>query len=227
MARTLNPATHAVRRDAFLDAAMRLVQAKGYEALSIQEVIDEVGASKGAFYHYFGSKADLLEAIVERMADGIQLAWDELSKRPGSTAAQRLHDLFATTAQWKNARRDLVLAVLEGWLNDSNAVVRDKLRALVRRRMKPMLVPILQQGIDDGEFTITDPDGTADVIVTMILGGQEEATELFVASQAGRVTLAEVTDHFEAYAEALTRILGYRAGRLSLVDPPTLRLWFG
>jgi hypothetical protein len=40
------------------------------------------------------------------------------------------------------------------------------------------------------------------------------------------VTLAEVTDHFEAYAEALTRILGYRAGRLSLVDPPTLRLWF-
>jgi hypothetical protein len=62
--------------------------------------------------------------------------------------------------------------------------------------------------------------------VTMILGGQEAATDLFVASQAGRVTYEDVVRHFDAYADALTRILGYRAGRLSLVDPPTLRLWF-
>lgn len=206
---------------------MRLIQAKGYEALSIQEVIDEVGASKGAFYHYFGSKADLLEGVVERMAVAIEATWNELLERPGVSAAQQLHDMFTTTAQWKNARRELVLAVLEGWLNDSNAVVRDKLRQLVRRRMKPTLVRILSQGIADGEFTATDPDGTADVLVTMILGGQEEATDLFVASQAGRVTFDDVVRHFEAYDEALTRILGYRAGRLSLVDPPTLRLWFG
>ena len=209
-----------------MDVAMRLIQVKGYEALSVQDVIDEVGASKGAFYHYFGSKADLLEAVVERMAVAIEGAWNQLLERPGVSAAQQRHDMFATTAQWKNARRDLVLAVLEGWLNDSNAVVRDKLRQLVRRRMKPTLVRILRQGIADGEFTATDPDATADVIVTMILGGQEDATDLFVASQAGRVTYEEVVRHFEAYDEALTRILGYRAGRLSLVDPPTLRLWF-
>ncbi|MBI3751143.1 MAG: TetR/AcrR family transcriptional regulator [Chloroflexi bacterium] len=227
MARLLNPATHAVRRDAFMDVATRLIQAKGYEALSIQEVIDAVGASKGAFYHYFGSKADLLEAVVERMADAIQVTWDEVLEGPAASAAQQLHDLFAATAQWKNARRDLVLAVLEGWLNDSNAVVRDKLRQLVRRRMQPMLVRIIRHGIESGEFSVSDPEGTADVIVTLIIGGQEEATDLFVASQAGRATYDEVARHFEAYADALTRILGYRAGRLSLVDPPTLHLWFG
>ena len=227
MARTLDPASHAVKRDAFMDVAMRLVQVKGYEALSIQEVIDDVGASKGAFYHYFGSKADLLEAVVERMADAIQLTWDELMARPGIPAAERLHDMFTSTARYKNARRELVLVVLEGWLNDSNAVVRDKLRQIVRRRMKPMLVRILRQGIEDGDFTATDPESTADVIVTMILGAQDEAAELFVASQAGLVTYDQVARHFEAYEEALNRILGYRAGRLSLVDPPTLRLWFG
>lgn len=227
MARTLNPATHAVRRDAFVDVTQRLVQAKGYEALSVRDVIDEVGASKGGFYHYFGSKADLLEAVVERMADGVEASWDEVLKAPGVPAVQRLHDVFAVTAQWKNARRELVLAVLEGWLGDHNAIVRDKLRHLVRARMKPMLVPILEQGLAEGSFTGIDPDPTAEVVITMILGGQEEAAQLFVARQAGRVSFDDVVRHFDAYAVALARVLGYPVGRLSLVDTSTLELWFG
>ncbi len=67
MARTLDPAAHALRRDEFVDAAQRLIAAKGYEALSIQDLLDDLGASKGAFYHYFGSKSDLLGAVVDRM----------------------------------------------------------------------------------------------------------------------------------------------------------------
>ena len=38
MARTINPHSHAVRRDAFLDATQRLTLTKGYEAFSIQDV---------------------------------------------------------------------------------------------------------------------------------------------------------------------------------------------
>ena len=49
MVRTVDPAAHAVRREAFLDAAQRLIQTKGYGLLSIQDVIDDVSASKGAF----------------------------------------------------------------------------------------------------------------------------------------------------------------------------------
>ena len=68
MARTLNATIYAVRRDAFVDVAQRLIQAKGYQQMSIQDVLDELDASRGAFYHYFDSKADLLEAVVERLA---------------------------------------------------------------------------------------------------------------------------------------------------------------
>ena len=49
MARTLDPVAHAVRRDAFLDAAEALIRAKGYDEMSIQDVLDAVGASRGAF----------------------------------------------------------------------------------------------------------------------------------------------------------------------------------
>jgi AcrR family transcriptional regulator len=66
MARTVNATLHTVRRVAFLDVAQRLVQAKGYQEMSLQDVLDEVDASKGAFYHYFDSKQALLEAVIER-----------------------------------------------------------------------------------------------------------------------------------------------------------------
>ena len=90
MARTLDPESHVVRRDAFLDVAQRLIQTKGYDAFSIQDVLDEVGASKGAFYHYFGSKGDLLEAMVERMADGVEASWEEVLTRADLSALGRL-----------------------------------------------------------------------------------------------------------------------------------------
>jgi AcrR family transcriptional regulator len=225
MARTRNPETHAVRRDAFVEVAGRLIATRGYDAFSIQDVLDELGASKGAFYHYFGSKGDLLEAVVERMADAVQASWGDVMARTDLTAAQRLQAIFETSAQYRNARRDLSLAILEAWLADTNAVTRDKLRTMVRSRMSTVLATIIREGVAAGEFAATDPEGTANVVVALLLGGQEDAAELFLARQANTIPFDEVERHFAAFNEALGRILGV-PGSLSLTDPPTLRLWF-
>src|SRR5215468_5283073 len=57
----------AVRRTEILDAAQYLITTKGYEQMTIQDILDRLQISKGAFYHYFDSKQALLEAIIERM----------------------------------------------------------------------------------------------------------------------------------------------------------------
>jgi AcrR family transcriptional regulator len=227
VARTRNIEVHAVRRDAFLDVAQRLIMSHGYDGFSIQDVLDETGASKGAFYHYFGAKTDLLEAIVDRMADAIQERWDDVMARPDMSAIERFEAIFATTAQYKNARRELSLALLEAWLSDRNTVLREKLRRLVSRRMTPVLERIIQQGIDGGEFTVSNASGTADVIVALIVGIQDEAARLFVARQRQEVEYDDVVAFFAAYSEAVDRVLGLEPGRLSLTDPPTIRAWFG
>jgi AcrR family transcriptional regulator len=226
MARTLNPETHAVRRDAFVDVAQRLIQTKGYEELSVQDVLDELDASKGAFYHYFGSKADLLEAVVERMADGVGVAWAAIMAEPGLTAAQRLEAVFSTTAQYKAERKDLVLAVMEMWLSDENVIVREKLRRLAARRMTPVLAQILRRGADDGEFTASDPEATASVVGALIQGTSEVAGDLYIAAHAGSIGVPQVEAVFAAYTEALERILGLPDGGLHLMDAATIELWF-
>ena len=52
-----------------LDVAFRLFMEKGYEHTSIQDIIKHLGGlSKGAIYHHFKSKEDILEAVSDRMA---------------------------------------------------------------------------------------------------------------------------------------------------------------
>lgn len=53
------------RKKKVLDTAHRLFIEKGYQATSIQDIIDEAEISKGTFYNYFASKKDCLLAIIE------------------------------------------------------------------------------------------------------------------------------------------------------------------
>ena len=67
MARIVKEQAYAVKRNEILDVAQRLVYTKGYEQMTIQDILDGLPISKGAFYHYFDSKQALLEALIERM----------------------------------------------------------------------------------------------------------------------------------------------------------------
>lgn len=52
-------------KTALLDAAMRLMLAKGYEATSVNEICRSAGVTKGSFFHYFAGKEDLGEAVLD------------------------------------------------------------------------------------------------------------------------------------------------------------------
>lgn len=67
MARNAHP---EVTRNRILDAAQQLFITKGYEHTSIQNIVDELGdLSKGAIYHHFKSKEDILEELINRDND--------------------------------------------------------------------------------------------------------------------------------------------------------------
>jgi AcrR family transcriptional regulator len=227
MARTLNLAVHTVRKEAFVEAAQRLMTAKGYEQMSIQDVLDEVEASRGAFYHYFDSKQALLEAVIDRMVDqGLGEVAPVVADRSLGAPA-KLRQVFSTIGRWKTAQKPLVLALLEVWLSDHNAIVREKLRRTMTGRLAGMLTPIIQQGIDDGDFQASSAPQAAHVLVMLLLGFQDVATDLFLERQAGRVRLEDVERTFGSYTESFERILGARAGSIQLIDQAVLRAWFG
>jgi AcrR family transcriptional regulator len=89
MARVINEQDNAARRRDILDAAQRLVFSKGYEPMTIQDILDALGMSKGAFYHYFDSKAAVLEALISRMRDDAMGVLKPLLDDPALPALDR------------------------------------------------------------------------------------------------------------------------------------------
>ena len=223
MARTVNLTLHTVRRDAFLDVAQRLIQTKGYENMSIQDLLDELDASKGAFYHYFDSKQALLEAVVERFADGAMASLEPILSDPGLPALTKLERVFAGIAGLKAEQKDLMLAIIEVWNSDGNAIVREKVRRLSERIMIPLFSAVVKQGLDEGTLHVDSPDDTAKVLVALMLGFQLQATDLFIARQAGAITFEVVQRAVAANTAAFERILGIPDGSLTLTDERTLR----
>lgn len=52
-----------------IDAAFRLIAEKGYDAMSIEEIMTEIGRTKGAFYSHFQSKEELLYEVMRTKLD--------------------------------------------------------------------------------------------------------------------------------------------------------------
>ena len=227
MARTVNATLRTVRRDAFLDVAQRFVQTKGFDAMSIQDVLDELDASKGAFYHYFDSKQALLEAVVERFADAALVTIAPVLNDAHLPAIRKLERIFSGIASFKAQQKEFVLRIIEVWNSDGNAIVREKLRRLTVNRLVPLLSVVIEQGIKEGEFAAQSPGETAMVLTSVMLGFQQQANDLFIARQAGTIGFDVVLRAVAANTEAYERILGIPKGSLTIIDEPTLRFWFG
>ncbi len=226
MPRTLNLATRAVRRDAFLDVAERLIRTKGYEPMTVQDVLDELDASKGAFYHYFDSKEALLEAVIERMTDAAMAVLAPIAADRSLPAADKLQAVFATAGRWKSERSDLLLPLIRGWYQPGNDIVRVRAEAAAYEQFCPLMATILRQGVAEGTMDPSSADHAAVILTALLAGSTDAIRRLLIDRLDGRIEYDEVERFIHAYDEAIERILGLPPGSFALVDDQSMHVWF-
>ena len=185
----------------------------------------EVGASKGAFYHYFDSKQALLQAVVDRLVESAVLAVGSVLEED-KPAIEKLRAYFRSIANYKTEQMDFLLELMKVWYSDDNAIVRQKVRRQSWALVAPQIATIIRQGIAEGVFTLSDPDQMARVVLALILDAGDEAGEMWLARQAGEIEYSEIRQRFSAWPIAMERILGVPPGQLQLVDERILQIWF-
>ncbi len=92
MARTRFERLPPEKQEALLAAAADEFAARGYEAASLNRIIERVGTSKGSVYYYFEDKADLLRTVMERaVAQTLaEIAWPRLEELTAESYWERL-----------------------------------------------------------------------------------------------------------------------------------------
>jgi AcrR family transcriptional regulator len=223
MSRTIKEEEHAVRRNEILDVTRRLIYTKGYEQMTVQDVLDELKISKGAFYHYFHSKQDLMECEIERIIDEGLRYLMPIVEDETLPALEKLQRYFDSAVRWKTARKAEMLALLRVWYADENAIVRQKVFSGSTTQFAPALVKIVRQGMREGVFHPAYPELVGEVLLALMQGFGENFSKLFLQPDPG--SLDQLMTIVGGYTDAMERILGIPAGSLTLIDADTMRVW--
>jgi AcrR family transcriptional regulator len=228
MARTVNEHEYAAKRNEILDVVQRLVETKGYEQMTIQDLLDDLQISKGALYHYFDSKEALLEGLIERTLRGTEQQLLAIAHHPALSALAQLQAFFSALVAWKYAQQTLVLALLRIWYLDDNALMRQKLHETRVKRFTPLLEVILRQGREEGSMTPTSPDQTSRIILWLLEDLSDALARLLLSHEPGQEQDLLIERIVAASTEAVERILGVPRDSLQLVNTQQLlREWRG
>ena len=154
----------AVRRAEMIDCAQALFLAKGYERTTISDVIAATGLSKGAFYHHFRAKEDLLEAIAERFAREALTQALDVQSDPSLTALDRLNRLLAMSRDWKAENIGPLRAMFTVLLRPENAILYHRIVEAVFHGMAPTVAAIIADGEREGVFSTPDETLAAEAL---------------------------------------------------------------
>lgn len=218
---------HAERRNEIIAVTQRLVYTKGFDQMTIQDILDETQISKGAFYHYFDSKQQLLEALIEHMQLEAEQFIIPIVQDTQLPALEKLQRLMDAAAQWKTTRKDYILALMRVWYADQNAIVRQKVQAALVKQTAPFFTAIVQQGVREGVFSTSFPEHIGEIILTVLQGMGETFVDFLILRDPESEDIPELTKKVAAYTDALERILGAPTGSIKLMDHETIVAWGG
>ncbi len=226
MARTVKEEEYYAKRTEILAVALGLIYSKGYEQMSIQDILDQLRISRGAFYHYFDSKAALLEALIERMGKEAEAALFPAVHDPSLTAIQKFRRYFESGARWKNMQKTLIVSLMRVWYTDENAITRQKLFSASLQHTPLLLEPIIRQGIEEGVFTTPFPEQAAVIVAGIALTLSDAIIGMLLSQESDPDVRQKLTILLDAYVDSVERILGAPSGSLRVLEPETFETWY-
>ena len=214
-----------VRRNEILDAAQRFMFTRGYEQMTIQDILDELKISKGAFYHYFNSKTELLEALIDRLqTEGEQIIVPIL-RDPQLNAVEKLQRFFDSAVSWKTARKEYLLALVQVWYRDDNAIVRQKSQTAMLKHVEPLITNLIQQGVQEGLMKTSFPAQIGWIIMALFQDLGDALVEILLSPQPKPEDVQRLDDISLAFTDSIERLLGITPGTLTLVDHEMMKEW--
>ena len=152
-----------------LDVAAQLFLEKGYEHTSIQDIVNNLGGlSKGAIYHHFKSKEDILDGVMDKLYQNNENELEHikrLEKNKNMTGLQKLQSLF--TSALENTLQDDMFQMAPDFLKNPQMLVM-QLEGIFKESAPHYVQPIIEEGIADGSIQTEYPKELAEVILLLI-----------------------------------------------------------
>jgi len=161
------------RPQEILDAALTVFAERGYRNTRLEDVGDAAGVTKGAIYHYFANKEDLLLRAIEQRSEEAFGRIEEIVRDKTAPVSTRLR---LVVRRWFGSvtkeRLAVVTLLLQGIAHEAPAAFRRWLAGGPTASMR-LIATLVREGQERGEFR---PDADADVAARLLVSGLLQQT---------------------------------------------------
>lgn len=158
--------------DEALAQAIDVFWRQGYEATSVQDLVDATGLKRGSLYAAFGSKAGLFAAAMERYMEGtpVRRILENAGERPVRQVLRELFDELVAHGAGDRSRRGCLITNTAIELSPHNPEVAAKIADNLHD-LEDRLADLLARGQERGEIdSARDPRALARYLVSSIQG---------------------------------------------------------
>ncbi|GAA4296380.1 TetR/AcrR family transcriptional regulator [Actinomadura luteofluorescens] len=159
------PATGSMSRR-ILDEAARLFYEDGFPATSVRKITAACGVTAGSLYNHYGSKEEVLYAILRRAHEDSERMLEEGLLRGGDRADGQLAELVRELTLFHTERRIEGLVARTEWRHLPPGQAREVLDA--QRRVRRIFERTLERGLAAGRFRLSDPRSPRPVQVDVV-----------------------------------------------------------
>lgn len=146
-----------------LDVSTKLFLEKGYEKTSLQDIIDGLGGmTKGAIYHHFRSKEDILIAVVERLSKENNRQMEAIRDDRSLNGKEKIEKMFSQSLV--NPKQKEMFTVTPNLLENPK-LLSYYLKMVAYTIVPDFIVPVIKEGAADGSIRTEYPEELADIIM--------------------------------------------------------------
>jgi TetR/AcrR family transcriptional repressor of nem operon len=170
---TANTFEPADVRENIIAVGQRIIGAKGFSAVGLNEILSAAGVPKGSFYHYFSSKDAFGVALLDSYFDEYLADLDSTLAKPDLTMGQRLMEYWQL---WQETQSffDCQGKCLAVKLGAEVADMSEAMRAALNRGTSGIIARLaraIQTGVDEGSLSVReDPSIVAQSLYQLWLG---------------------------------------------------------
>ena len=152
-------------REKILNTATQLFIQKGSEKTSIQDIAQTAGISKGAIYHHFKSKDEIVVAVMRSRQELMEEEMKQwLKATENLTGREQLQTILKSNLESQTARAtDGIVGEYEKDAGFILTMMRDNLRIGA-----PLVSDIIKKGMADGSLRTQYPDQAAEVFLLLV-----------------------------------------------------------
>lgn len=139
---------------------------KGYEKTSIQDIIDALGMSKGAVYHHFRSKEDILKAVMDKeLGRAEQLLARLIAETEAPNAREKLIQILEQMILDSGLQQQSMDHILSAQIKNPQFVLEGLKKGVQRDAI--IIAELMLQGKQDGSLQVEQPLECAEVFLLL------------------------------------------------------------